>query len=851
MPRNYSFTAVVCVGLIFTLILSVGAFAKGNAPPENTRPKIVLDSIAESPDPFSPSVSPLAISAGYRILPTDSLVGTANGKTNKTFYVRQKIEILDASGALIQTLEQNFPIDPTGIKNASEYIQISTSAAWDGKNKQGTLAIDGSYTYKVSGIYLRVHEKGRGELQEKEIASSATLQKQVLLDATPPLIAVKTRTPAPNKWGWNNGAVTVTYEVSDATSGINEEAGGYEPDTVEAEGADQQVEGSVTDLAGNTASIVVDEINIDLTNPTITAQASGTQGENNWWVSEVTVSYTVADALSGIDPELGDHTEDVLGESADQNAEGNVYDKAGNHAETQIADIDVDLTPPTITAEVTPEANVAGWNSANPTITFSAEDQEGLSGVAAVSSPVTVTTEGAGQEVIGIATDNAGNSSQLTASVSLDKTAPVLSATLYPQPNAAGWNNSDVTVTFNATDQEGLSGLASVTDPQTVTAEGENQLVSGTATDNADNATQLTVFVSLDKTPPAQIALESIAFEPPDSAQIENEIIVTTENMLTFRAPIEDDVVQAIAFTDDPSLTVTAVIESVRVDIVGLYPGDHVVTVRLIDRAGNMSETQFNIRTEAAGPIDTDGDGIPDVVESAAGLDPYDPTDATEDKDNDGIDNFNEYIGGTDINNPDTDEDGILDGMEVALEMDPLNPQDADADPDQDGWSNWYEAVIFGTNIFDSGSTVNEVGFSLYASGWGGGHQWWNCWSPGGGQYRGYSASLPTYVKPTNAWGEIMEEMNVDATNLSVTGLTGGEEDKEYLFSLVWETKFPGLEGKTSGNVVTYLRGKYKNGKVTSKNERPRFLAHSQRGYSNLAALLYAVRNSCQPQVVK
>ena len=36
MSRNHSFTAAVCVGLIFALIFSVGAFAEGNAPPEDT-----------------------------------------------------------------------------------------------------------------------------------------------------------------------------------------------------------------------------------------------------------------------------------------------------------------------------------------------------------------------------------------------------------------------------------------------------------------------------------------------------------------------------------------------------------------------------------------------------------------------------------------------------------------------------------------------------------------------------------------------------------------------------------------------------------------------------------------------
>ena len=47
--------------------------------------------------------------------------------------------------------------------------------------------------------------------------------------------------------------------------------------------------------------------------------------------------------------------------------------------------------------------------------------------------------------------------------------------------------------------------------------------------------------------------------------------------------------------------------------------------------------------------IDTDGDGISDVAEVAAGLNPLDPSDASLDSDGDGVSNLQEYINGTDI----------------------------------------------------------------------------------------------------------------------------------------------------------------------------------------------------------
>ena len=89
------------------------------------------------------------------------------------------------------------------------------------------------------------------------------------------------------------------------------------------------------------------------------------------------------------------------------------------------------------------------------------------------------------------ATSAGGASGPVEVPVKRDATKPTISVSRAPEANAFGWNAGDVVVSFACADA--LSGLASCTADQTLSAEGRDQSVVGTARDRAGNTDSATV----------------------------------------------------------------------------------------------------------------------------------------------------------------------------------------------------------------------------------------------------------------------------------------------------------------------------------------------------------------------
>jgi hypothetical protein len=178
-----------------------------------------------------------------------------------------------------------------------------------------------------------------------------------------------------------------------------------------------------------------------------------------------------------------------------------VADKAGNTATATVDHVNIDRTAPTVTATPSPSANTYGWNNSDVTVTFGGSDA--LSGFDACDAPVVLSSEGPNQSATGNCTDKAGNSASATASgINIDKTAPLITASRAPAANANGWNNTDVTASYSASDA--LSGLANPpTGSYVFTTEGAGQSHTFSVTDKAGNSASAGVSdINIDKTAP-------------------------------------------------------------------------------------------------------------------------------------------------------------------------------------------------------------------------------------------------------------------------------------------------------------------------------------------------------------
>ncbi|GGQ73650.1 Neogenin [Couchioplanes azureus] len=340
----------------------------------------------------------------------------------------------------------------------------------------------------------KVTEEGVGqEITGKAVDKAgnvATATVKLNVDVTAPAITA-TVAGEVNAEGWYTTMPTVHFTCTDGGAGVRECPADV---TLREDGIGQKVTGTATDRAGNTATAVV-TLDVDRVAPAITATVLGERNANGWFRTAPTVHFTCSDAGSGIAacPE-----DQVMGtDGGEQTVIGTAVDRAGNTATARVT-VNVDLTAPEITAEVLGEANADGWYRTAPVVHFTCSDK--ASGVADCPADIAVAADGLGKIVMGTVADLAGNTTTTSVTVSVDRSAPVITASLVDAPSADGWFNSAPTVHFSCSDEG--SGLTECPADVTVTTNGAGQKVRGTATDKAGNATSAELTVNVDLVSP-------------------------------------------------------------------------------------------------------------------------------------------------------------------------------------------------------------------------------------------------------------------------------------------------------------------------------------------------------------
>ena len=291
----------------------------------------------------------------------------------------------------------------------------------------------------------------------------------------------------------------MSFACSDALSGIKACSGAS---TLTSNGAGQSVTGAATDNADNTGQATIANVNIDKVAPTLSGAPTTSPNGSGWYHQNVSIHWTASDALSG--PAATPPDSIITGDGVGLAATTSVSDKAGNTTTATSPAVKIDTTAPTTTATAP-----GAWNNVDVDVSLSASDA--LSGVKATHFTVDGGSDQTGTTVHFSAEgdfalsywseDNAGNvEAAHTIHVKIDKTPPTITHTTDPDANQFGWNNTDVTVTFQCDDA--VSGIDSCTPPRTVTTEGAGQPVPGTAVDLAGNSASDPATVNVDRTDP-------------------------------------------------------------------------------------------------------------------------------------------------------------------------------------------------------------------------------------------------------------------------------------------------------------------------------------------------------------
>jgi len=397
----------------------------------------------------SPAASPATVSAEGVNAVTGSVVDNAGWSSNT---VSQTINIDTVSPTVSLTLSPATPNGSSGWYIASPQATVSGSDATSGLASTG-VRLDGGASQASPVFVSDGSHSVVGEARDVAGNTANTSSLNVNVDTAAPSIAFVNSPSAPD--GDNNWYIswpTVAINGADAASGLADllikmDGGAWEsgPISVSSDGV-HVFAGTANDVAGN-SNTLSQTLNVDTVDPSVwlAVSPSTPDGDNNWYVSMPTLNVAASDSVSGIADTLikadgGAWESGPVTVTTDGTHvfEGTANDVAGNLANTPSRTIQVDTIAPVVELVVSPATPDGdnNWYISWPTVNINGSD--GGSGLEDVlmkvdggaweSGPITVSSDGT-HVFDGMAKDVAGWTENISETLRIDTTAPVLSFT--------------------------------------------------------------------------------------------------------------------------------------------------------------------------------------------------------------------------------------------------------------------------------------------------------------------------------------------------------------------------------------------------------------------------------------
>jgi len=190
---------------------------------------------------------------------------------------------------------------------------------------------------------------------------------------------------------------------------------------------------------------------VDTTAPEITPVVTGTLGNNDWYVSNVTVAWTIEDAESSIDSTDGCDESIISDDTDGMTLTCTATSEGGTTSES--VTIKRDATSPELAQTVTPNPVHQGTSAV-----ASANATDMRSGIASQQCDPVDTSNLGLQSVYCTATDYAGNTASAPATyIVLDATGPLIEANVSGPTGTHGWYTGDVTVEWSVSDDSDIT----------------------------------------------------------------------------------------------------------------------------------------------------------------------------------------------------------------------------------------------------------------------------------------------------------------------------------------------------------------------------------------------------------